>query len=320
MLRSVAEMVAIILSSVGQSVPEIYRSVNRCSPRVFLANHLVAGEGFSLYNPDRESCGRGENHADLCFSLSWPGHGTMMLSRKAARRGHFLLKKVNRTIREYHTIHDGDRIAVAVSGGKDSLSLLTLLRLREQRIRQHYELMAVHVWGDARGPACPPPLDLVDGLQRQGLPFAVEPVDLLPDESLPMPCQRCTWNRRKTIFQIADRLGCNVVAFAHHADDLAHTTLLNLFFGGRVETMAPTADYFDGHFRLIRPLAFVPEKDLAYLARVCDFPSLPSGCPQAEDNHRALVAQVLCLFHKDAHRVRTNLVRAALRNSGSPDP
>lgn len=216
-------------------------------------------------------------------------------------------------------IHDGDRVAVAVSGGKDSLSLLTLLRLRQQRIRQHYELVMVHVRGDARGRAFPPHPALVDWLELQGLPFVVEPMDLLADEPLPLPCHRCSWNRRKTIFQVADRMGCNVVAFAHHADDLAHTTLLNLFFGGRVETMAPTADYFDGRFRLIRPLAFVPEKDLAYFARACDFPPPPSDCPYAEDSHRALMVRVLRLFHKDAHKVRTNLVRAALRSSGLPD-
>jgi tRNA 2-thiocytidine biosynthesis protein TtcA len=293
--------------------------VNCRSVQVFYPAIWLLAWGFPCTIQITNHAEMGENHADLCLSTGWPGHGTVMLSRKAARRGYFLLKKVNRALREYHMIHDGDRIAVAVSGGKDSLSLLTLLRLRQQCTRQDYELMVVHVQGDARGVACPPHLALAEWLEIQGLPFVVEPMDLLPDEPLPLPCHRCTRNRRKTIFQVADRLGCNVVAFAHHADDLAHTTLLNLFFGGRVETMAPTADYFDGRFRLIRPLAFVPEKDLAYFARACDFPPPASDCPHAEDNRRALVARVLRLFHKDAHRVRTNLVRAALRNSGLPD-
>jgi tRNA 2-thiocytidine biosynthesis protein TtcA len=235
-------------------------------------------------------------------------------AEKAARRGHFLLKTVNRTIREYEMVQDGDRVAVAVSGGKDSLSLLTLLNLRQRRIPQRYDLVAVHVRGDARGPDCPPHPALAGWLQAQGYAFVVEPIDLPPDEALPLSCQRCAWNRRKTIFQVADRLGCNVVAYAHHADDLAQTTLLNLFYGGRLETMAPSADYFDGHFRLIRPLALVPEKELAYFSRACDFPAPPPACPRSDDSHRALMAQVLRLFHKDAHKVRMNLVRAALRN------
>jgi tRNA 2-thiocytidine biosynthesis protein TtcA len=239
-----------------------------------------------------------------------------VLSKQAARRGYFLLKKVNPTIREYEMIHDGDRIAVAVSGGKDSLSLLTLLRLRQRRILQRYELVAVHVQGDARGLECPPNPALVDWLGAQGYEFVVKPIDLPPDEPLPMRCHRCTWNRRKTIFQVADQLGCNVVALAHQADDLAQTTLLNLFYGGRLETMAPAADYFDGRFRLIRPLAFVPEKEVAYFARACDFPPPPPDCPQAEDSQRALMAQVLRLFRRDAGKVRTNLIRAALGKGG----
>jgi tRNA 2-thiocytidine biosynthesis protein TtcA len=236
-----------------------------------------------------------------------------MLSENAAKRGHFVLKRVNRAIREYEMIRDGDRIAVAVSGGKDSLSLLTLLRLRQGRVPHRYELVAVCVSGDARGPECPPHPDLADWLRTHGYAFAVEPMDLPPDEPLPMSCHRCAWNRRKTIFKAADRLGCNVVAFAHHADDLAQTTLLNLFYGGRVETMAPCAQYFGGAFRLIRPLAFVPEKDMAYFSRACDFPPPPPDCPRAQDSRRARMAEILRLFGKDAYKVRMNLVRAALQ-------
>lgn len=238
----------------------------------------------------------------------------MTLTPQAARRGYFLLKTVNRTIREFDMVRDGDRLAVAVSGGKDSLSLLTLLHLRRQRLGQDYGIVAVHVRGDARGPDCPDHPPLADWLAAHGYPHAFVPLDLPPDEPLPLSCQRCTWNRRKTLFYAAERLGCNVVAFAHHADDLAQTTLLNLFYGGRLETMAPAADYFGGRFRLIRPLAFVEEKEIRYFARACDFPPPPSDCPRAHESHRALMAQVLRLFPHDAHRVRMNLVRAALRH------
>ena len=240
-----------------------------------------------------------------------------MLSKAAVRRGCFLLKTIKGTIRAFEMINDGDRIAVAVSGGKDSLSLLTLLRLRQQHIQERYELVAVHVRGDARGADCPGHPALTDWLQDQGYAFVVQPMELPPDEPAPLSCHRCSWNRRKTLFRVADRLGCNVVAFAHHADDLAQTTLLNLFYNGRLETIEPTAGYFGGRFRLIRPLALVPEKDLAYFARSCDFPSPPPVCPRADDSHRARVAQALSLFREDAEQVRMNLVNAALQNASA---
>jgi tRNA 2-thiocytidine biosynthesis protein TtcA len=239
-------------------------------------------------------------------------------SKQAARRGYFLLKEVNRAIRDYGMIRDGDRIAVAVSGGKDSLSLLTLLRMRQQRMPQSYEVVAVHIRGDARGPDCPPNPELIGWLQRQRYEYLEVPLHLSPDEDLPLSCQRCAWNRRKTIFQAAEDLGCSVVALGHHADDLAQTVLLNLFYGGRLETMAPIADYF-GRFRLVRPLAFIPEKNIAYYSRACEFPPPPTECPRSRDSHRALVAEILRQFRRDAHKIRTNLIRAALRTVASSD-
>jgi tRNA 2-thiocytidine biosynthesis protein TtcA len=230
-----------------------------------------------------------------------------------------MLKKINRTVHQYDMIREGDRIAVAVSGGKDSLGLLTLLRLRQHRARERYALVAVHVSGDARGPDCPSHPPLPAWLQEHGYEFVIEPMDLPPGEPLPMSCHRCTWNRRKTLFQVAERLDCNVVAFAHHADDLAQTTLLNLFYGGRVETMFPSTDYFDGRFRLIRPLAFVPEKNLRRLARACDFPPPPPDCPRPESSRRARMVQILSLFQQDKQHVRANVIRAALRQMGLED-
>lgn len=234
-------------------------------------------------------------------------------TRRAERLAYFMLKKVKKTLSDHQMIVEGDRIAVAVSGGKDSLSLLTLLRFRQRRVPERYELVAIHVRGDARGPDVPPHPPLETWLQAQGIEYLIVPLDLSSDEPLPLSCQRCTWNRRKTIFRAADRLGCNVVAYAHHADDLAQTALLNLFYAGRLETMPPQADYFGGRFRLIRPLAFVPEKDLVDLARAWSFPPPPPACPQASHSRRARVAQILRQIERHNHQVCTNVIRAALR-------
>jgi tRNA 2-thiocytidine biosynthesis protein TtcA len=226
---------------------------------------------------------------------------------------HFLLRDVNRAIREFGMIRPGDRIAVAVSGGKDSLSLLRLLNVRRVFEPTPYTLAAVHVRGDAAGVTAPyPPLE--DWLGAQGIPFQIVEPELNAGDAPPIPCRRCTWLRRKALFMAADALGCNVVAYAHHADDAAQTTLLNLLYGGQPATLAPHAEYFAGHFRLIRPLIYLTERELARYARAERFPAPPPACPRADESRRQAVRDFLASVPPaDQDQFRWNLLRAGLR-------
>lgn len=240
-----------------------------------------------------------------------------MAKTSAPRQQAFwLFKNINKAIREFDMIRDGDRIGVAVSGGKDSLSLLRLLDWRRQTVPEKYEVIALHVIGDARGPACPPHPPLVNWLAASGYEYAIKPLITPADETFPMNCQRCAWNRRRTLFQVFRDLGCNVIAFGHHADDLAQTTLLNLFYSGQVETMTPLREYFDGNLRLIRPLCFTPEKDLRRFARATpDFPPPPPECPQSDHSKRAMAREMIWQAGKFNKQVRANLLRAGLRGN-----
>ncbi len=239
------------------------------------------------------------------------------------RLAYWLLKDVNRAIRDFQMIADGDRVAVAVSGGKDSLSLLRLLDIRRKQAAERYELTAIHVIGDARGPGIGEHPPLLDWLRESGYAYAVEPLRLPDNEPLPMGCQRCTWNRRRTLFETARRLGCNVVAFGHHADDLAQTTLLNLLYHGKVETMAPRREYFDGQLRLVRPLCYLAEKDLRRFAKALAealaeanaFPPPPPDCPQSDHSRRKLARELVAQAEKDCQDARINLLRAGLRGN-----
>ena len=232
------------------------------------------------------------------------------------RLAYWLLKDINKAIRDFEMIQDGDRIGVAVSGGKDSLSLLRLLDWRRKSVPQKYELVALHIIGDARGSEFPSHPPLVAWLENSGFSFAIEPVIIPKNESLPMNCQRCTHNRRRTLFQVFQQLGCNVVAFGHHADDLAQTTLLNLLFGGRLETMTPRRDYFGGQLRLIRPLSYTREKDIRRFFRANpDFPSHPPECPLSDDTRRQRAEELIQQAEGWAKNTRTNLLRAGLRGN-----
>jgi tRNA 2-thiocytidine biosynthesis protein TtcA len=156
----------------------------------------------------------------------------------------------------------------------------------------------------------------VSWLENSGYPFAVQPVLIPEDESLPMNCQRCTQNRRRTLFQTMRQMGCNVIAFGHHADDLAQTTLLNLLYGGRLETMTPRRDYFDGQLRLIRPLSYTREKEIRSFFRAnLDFPSHPPRCPLSDDTRRRRAEQLIQQAEGWAKNARTNLLRAGLRGN-----
>ena len=202
---------------------------------------------------------------------------------------------------------------MAVSGGKDSLSCCACCKSTGDG-RGRFELAAIHVLGDTTGIiALHPPL--AEWLAEQDVPRRVVSPDLAADDAPPLTCQRCTWLRRKALFQAVDALGCNVVAFAHHADDAAQTTLLNLLYGGDVRTLAPCADYFDGRFRLIRPLLYVPESELTRLARASGFPPPPPACPRSGlIAAPAGVAEMLKLLgHDYLTQARLNLIRAGLR-------
>ena len=234
-------------------------------------------------------------------------------SAAADRLAFYILKKLGAAVRQFDMIRDGDRIAVAVSGGKDSLGLLHLLQAYRRSAGTSFELAAIHVLGDATGVIeLHPPLGV--WLQAQDVPHTIVAPALGPSDELPLGCQRCTWLRRRAIFQAADALGSNVVAFAHHADDAAQTTLLNLLYGGDARTLAPSADYFEGRFRLIRPLIYVPESDLTRFARASGFPAPPPPCPRADSSRRRRVAEMLKLLGRDyLTQARTNLIRAGLR-------
>jgi len=230
-----------------------------------------------------------------------------------------LIKKINKANRDFDLIADGDRIAVAVSGGKDSLTLLELLHRRRRSVREDYALVPVHVISDWRCTDQDQRAWLEQYFQSLGLEYAFPEITIMGDgegDQREPDCFWCAWNRRKALFQTAHALHCNKVAFGHHADDIAQTTLLNLFYQGRLETMEPKVEFFDGVITLIRPLAYVPEKETVRFARAAGFPLEQTTCPNALTSQRARMAQLLRQIEADCPQVKVNLFRAVQGRTG----
>lgn len=232
---------------------------------------------------------------------------------RADRLAHYLLRNVNKAIREHAMLADGDRVLVAVSGGKDSLSLLDLLQRRQTTARERYTLLACHVRTDTNCGRAVSVEWLHAWCAERDIPLAIE--DILIAEELaetPLsPCFRCARNRRKTLFETAVRLGCTHVAFGHHADDVAETTLMNLFYGARLEPMEAKITLFDGALTVIRPLVEVEERDLAPFVRASGYPIRGEPCPIGLQSRRAAIKRLLRELERDGSPVKRHIRSAA---------
>ncbi len=204
-------------------------------------------------------------------------------------------------------IKNGERVLLAVSGGKDSLTLLRIMRERLKFVPIDYEIVACHVdmgfdWVDTDR--------LREHFESEGVRYVIAepPKSWKPDGNA--SCFWCSWNRRKALFNLAGRMGCAKIAFGHHMDDIIETVLLNLLFNGEIGTMQPYQEMFKGEFAIIRPLAYTEEKELLRLAARLDLPVATSRCPRGERSKRRLVKGMISEMERHNRNVKKNIFRS----------
>ena len=225
--------------------------------------------------------------------------------------GFYISKRIGRAITDYDMLSEGDKIAVAVSGGKDSLTLLRLLNDRRSFVPVKYELLAVHI---DLGYPCQHPKILAEYFKKLGMDYHIEKVDILKGKTRQdISCFWCSWNRRKALFETANRFGCNKVALGHHKDDIIETILLNLFFHGEISAMSPKQGLFKGKIIIIRPLAYVEEEMIKRFAREADFPQHKCVCPNSLTSNRTKITEIIADIEKVCPDVRTNIFRSVKR-------
>jgi tRNA 2-thiocytidine biosynthesis protein TtcA len=251
-----------------------------------------------------------------------------------------LRRLVGSAIADFGLIEAGDRVMVCLSGGKDSYGLLEILLALQDRAPLSFEIVAVNL--DQKQPGFPADV-LPRYLARRGVRFHIAEQDtysvvkrVIPDGNT--MCSLCSRLRRGVLYRVAGELGATKIALGHHRDDLLATFFLNLFFGGKLKTMPPKLVSDDGRHIVIRPLAYVRERDLARYADAMQFPLIPCTlCGSQENLQRKQVAAMLrdwekrfpgrvdSIFNALANVVPTHLMDRRLRDfarvraTGAPD-
>ncbi len=218
---------------------------------------------------------------------------------------------MGKAIHRNRMIRDGDHILVAVSGGKDSLSLLWLLRDRIRRIPIDYRITAAHVDPGFGGDST----EKLEGFFRaEGFDYRLIRTRIGPKahgpENRENPCFLCSRMRRKLLFEMARDLGCNLLAFGHHKDDLIETFFMNAFYGASLSTMLPVQPFFDGELTVIRPFYLLDEQLVNRFVRDMDWPEIRLGCPTAGSSKREEIKKMLKGFYRSNKKIKGNIFHA----------
>ncbi|MGE5644282.1 MAG: ATP-binding protein [Acidobacteriota bacterium] len=221
-----------------------------------------------------------------------------------------LLRKVGEAIGRFKMIREGDRVAVALSGGKDSLTLLHALLLLQKRAPVEFTVCAFTV---EQGKFLRPIQPLSEYLKQRGIDwtyFRDSPsLQLLKDQP-EHGCDLCSRYRRRAVYEVVRGLGANVIAFGHTADDFCEALLRNALFTGKLSALPPVTHSRDKEFRLIRPLVFVTEQVTRAFVEAESAPVVPCGCSQRTGTVRRTLRDLFAGLETEYPYLKENLLAA----------
>ena len=227
-----------------------------------------------------------------------------------------LLSYVRKAVDDYHLIDDGDKIAVGISGGKDSLTLLYALNSLKRFYPNKFEIYAVTVDLGFGNLDLEPIRSLCDFLKVQYTIIGTDIAKIVFDDRKETnPCSLCAKMRKGALNEKIKEMGCNKVAYAHHKDDVVETMLLSLIYEGRFHTFAPKTYLDRMDLTVIRPLLYVKEADVIGFTNKMKLPVCKSPCPADGNTKREYVKQLLKSFEHETPGTRERMFTAIV-NSG----
>ncbi len=226
-----------------------------------------------------------------------------------------LLSYVRRAVQDYDMIQEGDRIAIGISGGKDSLILALALRQLQRFYPKKFDIVGITVSLGFDN------FDLTGVrtfFEKLEIPFKVIDTQIgeiifdIRKES--NPCSLCSKMRKGALYDYAKQLGCTKIALGHNKDDINETLLMSLFYEGRIHTMAPKTYMDQVDLHIIRPLIYVPEGDIRGFVRRENLPVVKSPCPVDGKTKREDTKQLIYTIQKEIPRVQDHIFGAIQRS------
>lgn len=227
-----------------------------------------------------------------------------------------LRRETGNAIVDYNMIEEDDYVMVCMSGGKDSYTMLEILRSLQRTAPVKFELVAVNL--DQKQPGFPEDV-LPNYLESIGMPYHILEKDTysIVREKVPegkTTCGLCSRLRRGSLYGFAEKIGATKIALGHHRDDIMETLFLNLFYAGKLKAMPPKLLSDDRKNIVIRPLAYCEEKDIVAYAEAMQFPIIPCNlCGSQENLQRQVIKEMLQGWEKE-HPGRLESIFSAIRN------
>jgi len=225
-----------------------------------------------------------------------------------------LLSYTRRAVDDYEMINEGDKIAVGVSAGKDSLALLVALAQLRRFYPEKFSLIAITVDMGFEGMDFTPIKEFCEKLdvEYHVVPTQISQIifDVRKEKN---PCSLCAKMRRGALHTAAKELGCNKVALGHHFDDVVETFMLNLFYEGRLGCFQPVTYLSRIDLHVIRPLIYMPEKDVRYFAGKVELPVIESSCPADKNTERERMKELLHNLERENKGLRYRIFGAMQR-------